>query len=323
MSYISGKKNLYSLISNEVIKYHKSNIQSQSINKELNTQYIKVLKDPDQPTLFINDPKNLISNSSLNINSSSQNCLYCLLHNGITQDDLSTSDSYIKNIDNINKVRNSECQGVCTNNIENINLSTNLLFSTGVSINLDNATTKTISDNISNKLSSISKQTSHDNSGPNGLWLLFGIAGVLPFMLSPTDTNTINEQVKKSVYNISQLYSNTINQLISSSQNVTILGSGVKVKNVSLSSIQDITMSASQANCADGSTAQLSCVDGSISDITNSLLSVAFKGISSTSSSLLSYAFNQNKTLIFVLIGVVVVSTVLYLYLLINKSLNK
>ena len=110
-------------------------------------------------------------------------------------------------------------------------------------------------------------------------------------------TNTISEKINKTVYNVSQLYLNSINQLISSSQTIQLYGTGIKAKNISLSSLQDITMSASESNCSDNSgDTSLNCIDGQVSDITNSLMSIALTSLS-YSEGLLSYMYNQNKTI--------------------------
>ena len=330
MSFIQGKKNIYAIISNEVIKHY---INPQSINKSFDTQSVDVLKDTSPPpTLDVTIPKNLISHVSLDIKNNSNQCLICLNNNKVTTTGYITPQDYKSNLNKINTLRNGICKGVCTNDIQNINLSTNLLFSTSASINgIDGETVSHITSAVNDRLSSLEKNTT-SNTSHNYLWLLLGLvdpvnglaAGITGSVLSGSTTNTINENINTSVYNISQVYSNTINQLISSAQTLTIIGSGVKVKNISLSSLQDITMNASQTNCSDsGNYSDAQCINNSISDITNTLLTNAFNNIANVSTSLLGYAYQQNKTLIFVILGFLALSLFIFVFLLIKRTLKK
>ena len=330
MSFIQGKKNIYAIISNEVIKHY---ISPKSLNKSFDTNSVDVLTDTSPTgTLDVTIPKNLISHVSLDIKNNSNQCLICLNNNKVTDTGYITPQDYKSKLNTINTLRNGVCKGVCTNDIQNINLSTNLLFSTSASINgIDGATVSKINSAVHERLSSLEKNTT-STSSHNYLWLLLGLvdpvggllAGSIATASSGSTNNTIDEDINTSVYNISQVYSNTINQLISSSQTLTIVGSGVKVKNISLSSLQDITMNASQTNCSDsGNYSDAKCIDNSISNITNTLLSRAFTNITNVSTSLFGYAFQQNKKLIFVVLGFLALSLFIFVFLLIKRALKK
>ena len=342
MSFIKGKKNLYSLINNSIINHIQKKSLNNTLLKDKNKVKINqindqsnqpVYSDPSVPTLFISQPKNLISNSNINIDcDNSGKCLQCIINNTSLTSDMLVGDNYNKNIDIINNERNGECASVCKCDISYVNLETNLLFSVGVNINFTKNDSKTVTDSIISNLTTRTASSSSSSSyNPNYFWLLLGVfdGGLLPGLLlalttgSDSTTNTISENINKTVYNISQLYLNSINQLISSSQTIQLYGTGIKAKNISLSSLQDITMSASESNCSDSSgDTSLNCIDGQVSDITNSLMSIALTSLN-YSEGLLSYMYNQNKTIIWVLLTIVVVFLFLYVFLLIKKALKK
>ena len=321
MSYIQGKKNIYSLISSSIINH----IKSQSLNNTLlkNKDSIELEDSTSNQQLFVSQPKTLIANSEINLNcGDTPNCLTCLKNNNIT-DDMLKGDNYKQNIDVINKLQNTNCDAVCSCNIKNVNLSSNLLFSVGVNINSQAIDSQKIANDIYSRISTRQSSSSSKTEANNSYyWLLLGAPGLLG--LQPDiDQNSITESLKKTVYNISQLYSNTINQLITSSQTIILSGTGIKAKNISLTTVQNIVMNASQQNCSGTDpNAGLVCVDNQISDITNQLMTSAIKSMQ-YGTSILSYTYQQNKTLIWLLIGLFTGSLILYLYLVIRKSLKK
>ena len=320
MSYLQGKKNMYSLLSSSIINH----IKSQSLNDTLlKNQDIVKIEDSTKEQLFVSQPKSLIANSEINLNCGDTiNCLTCLKNNNIS-DDMLKGENYNKNIDIINNLYENNCEAVCTCNIKYVNLSSNLLFSVGVNINSQAIDSQKIADDIYSRLMTKSKSTSSGTETNNSYyWLILGVPGA--FGIQPdVDKESITESINKTVYNISQLYSNTINQLITSSQTIILSGTGIKAKNISLSTVQNIVMAASQQNCsAQNPDANLICVDDQISNITNELLQSAIKSME-YGTSILSYAYQQNKTLIWMLLGIFVVSAILFVYLTIHKALKK
>lgn len=321
MSYIQGKKNLYSLISSSIINH----IKSQSLNNTLlkNKDYVEIEDSNANNQLFVSQPKSLIANSEINLNcGDTNNCLACLKNNNIS-DDMLKKDNYKQNIDVINNLQQTKCDAVCSCNIKNVNLSSNLLFSVGVNINSQAIDSQKIANDIYSRISTRQSSTSSNTETNNSYyWLLLGTPGLLGLHPDINQTS-ITESLNKTVYNISQLYSDTINQLITSSQTITLSGTGIKAKNISLSTVQNIVMNASQQNCSGSDpNSGLICVDSQINDITNQLMSSAIKSMQ-YGTSILTYTYEQNKNLIWSLLFLFVGSIILYVYLLIHKALKK
>ena len=313
---------MYALLSSSIINH----IKSQSLNDTLlKNQDIVKIEDSTKEQLFVSQPKSLIANSEINLNCGDTiNCLTCLKNNNMS-DDMLKGENYNKNIDSINNLYKNNCEAVCTCNIKYVNLSSNLFFSVGVNINSQAIDSQKIADDIYSRISTKSKSTSSGTEPNNNYyWLLLGAPGALAMGLQPSvDKESITESINKTVYNISQLYSNTINQLITSSQTIILSGTGIKAKNISLTTVQNIVMAASQQNCYGQNTnADLICVDDQISDITNQLLQSAIKSME-YGTSILSYAYQQNKTLIWMLLGLFVGTVIIYIYLTIHKALKK
>tara|TARA_B110000908_G_scaffold168744_2_gene224326 strand:- start:35 stop:979 length:945 start_codon:yes stop_codon:yes gene_type:complete len=312
MSYLQGKKNIYSLISSSVIDYIKD---TSSINNKLLTD------SGGSGTVFLGIPNNLVSSTTLLAQCGNGNdtakCTKCLNNFGIT-DDMMTGDKYVTNLDVINKIRKNECFGVCSCNISNVSLETNLIFSTGVNINSNDINNSDIVNSIKDKMTSVNKSTS-SGKHYNWLWALMGVSGVVIAATTPTISKDVEDSLKKTVSNIAMMYSNTINQLITSSQEMVIQGTGVRVHNISMSSIQDITMTASQQDCGQSGT----CTVTNINDLTNNLMASLTKNISEQFTGMFSYAFKQNKTLI-IAAGVFITLTMfLWFFLLFKKAASK
>ena len=82
-------------------------------------------------------------------------------------------------------------------------------------------------------------------------------------------------------------------------------------------------MTASQSNCSpNGATIPSTCVSTSIENLTNSLLDKMTGEMTQSAQSMFSYAFKQNSTLIYVSIVFIAGSLILYLYLIIKRSLK-
>jgi hypothetical protein len=311
MSYLQGKKNLYSLISSSVINYIKD---TKSMNNEL-------LKSSPNGQVFLGIPNNLVSSTTLFANcgndSTPKECTKCLNTFDIT-DDMLQGDKYTENIDVINKLRKNECFGVCSCNVTSVSLSTNLIFSTGVNINSTDLNNQDLMDQVKSSLTSVNKSESSSKSY-NWLYSLLGAGGAIYSATNPTNYNDIEDTVKKIVTNMTMLYSNTINQLITSSQEVVIQGTGIRINNISMESIQNITMTASQQDCGpDGK-----CMVSNINDLTNQLMQSMTDAISQTFTGMFSYAFQQNKTLIIAASVFITGTLFLWVFLLFKKAALK
>ena len=153
--------------------------------------------------------------------------------------------------------------------------------------------------------------------GPGGA-LIGGAIGAIDTLLDQEKYVEIQKDVMRAVQQISTLYVNTINQLITSSQEITLKGTGIKVHNISMKSVEDIVMTASQKNCNDNS-----CIDDSISNIINSLMSQLNNNITSQVSSMFSSAFQKNKKLIIYSIMFISVIVLMWLFLLLKKAATK
>lgn len=311
MSYLQGKKNLYSLISSTVINYIKD-------TKSMNN---KLLKSSPDGQVFLGIPNNLVSSTTLFANcgneSDPKECTKCLNTFGIS-DDMLQGDKYTENIDTINKYRKNECFGVCSCNITNVSLSTNLIFSTGVNINSTDLNNQDLMDQVKTALTTVNKSESSSKSY-NWLYSLLGAGGAIYAATNPTNYKDIEETVKKVVTNMTMLYSNTINQLITSSQEVVIQGTGVLVHNISMESVQNITMTASQQDCGTGG----DCMISNLNNLTNQLMSSLTDAISQTFTGMFTYAFEQNKTLIIAASIFIAGTLFLWVFLLFKKAGTK
>ena len=320
MSFIKGKQNLYSIISNSIIKHVK--------NKQNDFLLSKLKSFPDSGTKYKGMPTNLIVISSLNVNcGESDECYKCMKIFGVTDDNL-TGDNYLKNKESIDKIRNNQCLGSCTCNIENISLSDTLIFDIGYTINGTDDDNNSIVADITNEMTTYSTDDSSSTSR-NWLPLLLGLLPVpgsavfgAAFVLaggSDTVTNKIKDDMTRVVTNINLVFNQTINQLLTSIQIVEIQGTGIQVKNVSLSTIQNAILTATlSASCTDGS-----CIDNDLTNITNTLITSLLEGISTTFNSSLQYAYDQNKTLIIGTIIFLVTIICLYIFLIIKKAIHK
>lgn len=324
MSFLQGKKNLYSLITNRIIdNIRKKKTMNDKLKNMYNNNILKVTDNPDNGSVIFGTPTNLVTETSINLECGDEiQCKNCIINNSnMSVDDLSPSN-YTKNISQINNLRDNECFGVCSCKLSYINLSTDLVFATGININGQDIDNQEISKNVVNDITSANKTDSQSSTHPSWYWALCGLPGAL-YAATSTSYNDIEKNVNQSVSNISLLFINSINQLISSSQSITIKGSGIKVHNISLKSIQDIVMTASQSNCSpNGATIPSTCVSTSIENLTNSLLDKMTGEMTQSAQSMFSYAFKQNSTLIYGSIVFIAGSLILYLYLIIKRSLK-
>lgn len=313
MSFLKGKSNLSAIISKNMIQYTKDNFSLNSSNNPLN--------------VYTTMPTNLISTSTLKINcGNTSQCSTCLKNNNIDIDDY--------NIDIMNKTRDNECFSVCSCKLTNIDLENNLVFLVGTSINYTAKDRENIASNIRNDIMSVSKTESSEKEsinwtnavlasgagailgGPTGALASAAISAIgtgLDDYFNPVYNSTISENVSSTISNVSESFQNTINQLISSSQDFTIEGTGIKVKNVSLQSLQDITMKSSQVNST------LNNLTNSISDT----ISDPKNAVSKTTISMLDYIWEQNKKLVITMAVVFILLFVIWIYLEIKTVLKK
>ena len=131
MSYLEGRKNIYSIISKEVVDYIKDEF---SLNKQLNkyTQNGHITLEKDmyvsntRNQSFTGIPQNLVTNTSLYTECGNDDngvqCIECLKKFDITDADL-LPNNYENNIEKINYIKNNQCSGACSCNISNVSLS--------------------------------------------------------------------------------------------------------------------------------------------------------------------------------------------------------
>lgn len=316
MSYLEGRKNVFSLISGCIINHVK---KKYAINNQIKQSLIST--SDTTPNVFLGIPKNLVSTSLLTANcgNSTNNlkCLDCMKTYGIT-DTMLSGNNYITNINAINNVRNNECFGMCSCNFSNISLDSNLIFTTGSSINGTDLNTSEIADDVKQSMQSYNKSEASGKTY-NWLYAILGVPGLIYAATNPTYSKAIDETVKSAVSNMSMLYANTINQLISSSSEITITGTGIKIHNISISSIENAIMLSTQTNCGQNNT----CVSTNINNVTNTLMQSLQDSVTTQFQSMFTYAFKQNQTLIIYAVIFVVGTLFLYFYLLFKKAAHK
>ena len=323
MSFIKGKQNIYSIISNSIVK----NIQTTQNNYIRSIASSQLGVFPDSGQNYKGMPTNLIVISSINANcGESQECSNCMKIFGITDNNLQ-GDNYLENKDKIDKIRNNQCLGSCTCNIQHINTSNTFVFSVGYSIDGNDATTNSITENIIKEMQTYDSSTASTTSR-NWLPALLGIAdlglglGGLGYVLSgnsDTITNKIKDQMSRVVNSISMVFNQTINQLLTSVQTLEIQGTGIQIKNVSISTVQNAVLSAIENSTCTENT----CINNDLSDITNTLINTLLTGISTDFLNVWKYAYEQNKTLIYATIIFLVVIIAIYIILIFKKASQK
>jgi hypothetical protein len=324
MSYLTTQKNLYSIISNEVIDYIKNNYsQNNQVKKYAKNGNIYLEKINDSKPYHTSIPQSMVNTNFIDIdcgnNDNGDNCTSCLMKFGITQDQLK---NYSDNIKNITSIQNNECSGVCSCNITNVSLSTHLIFTTSVSINSADIDSKKIYNNVRTSLTTVNKS---ESTSQNYNWMLalagapLGLIGAgigaLSTWENPTITKDIEEKIKSIILNLTMFYSQTINQIIINNQDLVVKGTGIKVHNISIDSLNDIVFTASITNCSDNN-----CVASDINDVANYVMNQIQDNISGEVIGLFKNAYNQNKSMIFTSIGFIILMIFLWLFLIIKKA---
>lgn len=290
MSYLIGRQTIYSIISNNVLDYITSNFSENQRLKNKNISDISV-------------PTSLISSSSLLVECGSESCEKCRL-------------KYPDDID--------LCDGLCKCSITNTSIDTSLYFKTTMSINMKDIDVNVISESVQEEMinyeSSITSSTNPNWKNAimgiipgQGGSLLGGVSGLFSGLVNrqPEITNDIKSELTSAITSIAFEYSQSINQIITSSQDIQISGSGVKVHNVSLDMLNDITMKASINN-------SLNAIDS----ITNTFMDDIQEEISQEFSSVFQSAFDDNKQLI-ISGGLFIICVItLWIILVIKKSLS-
>lgn len=313
MSYIKGRQNIYSIITN-------------SFTDELRTQSMKQISNLQDSGGTDSDftsgmPNSLLSMSFINADCGNPNnneqCLECLkTHGGYTEADL-TGDNYNKNLSKINSLRNNECFGNCSCSITNVNFTNNLIYSIGYNINSDHIDTNKIYENVKNQMESQSSDTKTTKS-KNWLPALLGVPGTIFAAAGGSEkiTTDISQQIQKVINNISITYSQTINQLLLSSQVLQIKGTGIKVKNISFKNLQNAVLTALESNCQGGS----NCVINELNDITNKLIVQLTDGINKNISGMFDFVYQQNAPLIRGTVAFIILISGLYFFMLFKRS---
>lgn len=353
MSFINLRSNIFSLISNEFIselrKQSKQQQEQQRQQRNLSTDFTFANTiNANNISYDLSRPKNLASTSNININctDNNNNCKLCL--ENIAGISIEKLNNYIDNKNEIEQAKVDKCSGICTCEISNIDINTNLLFTVGTNINFTDEINTTISKKIVSDITTggtdINKTTTYNNNW----WALAGVGiagaaftggasiaaalaagtagatGAIGYEATSKDYVDIEKNVKNVVQRMSSLYTNSINQLITSSQVLQIEGTGVKVHNVSIQSIQNILMKAAQINCSsDNNIDPENCISNSLTDLTNSIMKRMVNEMQSTQESLLKSVWNANKKIIYISVGFFGVLFILYIYLIIKKALSK
>lgn len=336
MSYLEGRKNLYSIISNQVIKHIKDifsdNEKLKDYAKNGNISLEKDFSSDLQNSVFTGIPQNLVTSTTIYSDCGNDDngiyCIDCLKKFDITDNDLSPNN-YANNIEKINNIKNNQCSGACSCNISNVSLSSHLIFTTGVNINAADINTNEVYKGVKDALTSVDKNISRTES-VNWLWGLCGLvgtvatagigavaagAGIAGAAANPEIGIEVEEKIKKVISNMSAMYSQTINQLITNSQNLVVKGTGIKVHNISIKSLNDIVLSASISDCRGGD-----CIMASLNSITSDFISEIQKDISFQIKDMFKYAFKQNMNLIFAGGIFITVTMLLWFFLLFKKA---
>jgi hypothetical protein len=296
MSYLKGRKNIYSIITNSIAEDLKTKSDS---NLMLNLNESNKKYNKSTPSTLIN-----LSLIKINCGNGNKECFNCLTSYGLNNSDLEESN-YLKNLKVIDELRSNKCFGVCSCILENLNLSNVLSYSIGYDINDSNIDTDSIFKKIKDKIVNGSSNIN-----------LFG-----PGSYSDVSSTAVTDQessLKKIINSISLTYKETIKQILSTSQIFEIAGTGLKIKNVSITNLQDAVLTALESNCGKND-----CPVKNINDITNSFISTLTSNINTGFKSSFALAYEQNKYLIWGSILFLIVILLLYFYLLIKRSLVK
>jgi hypothetical protein len=334
MSYLIGRENLFSTISNAVVNHIKKTTAANDKMVKYASNGILSLQATDSTNpVFAGIPTNLVTNASLYADCGNsdkgEKCIECMKTFGITDDDL-LGDNYLKNMDTIKSIKDNECFGSCSCNVSNVSLSSHLIFTTGVNINSRDMDTNEIYESVNKSLTTVKKDETKTDSEVNWMWLLCGLApvpGSAVFGLAasgvfdkPTTTINMELDIKKVIANMSIMYSQTINQLITTSQEFVIKGTGIKVHNISIQSLNDITMSASLSDCNNNDDG---CVYNSLNSVTNKIMNEISNNITYEVTGMIKYAFDKNKNIIIAGGSFILITLFLWFFLLFKKAASK
>lgn len=312
MSFIKGKQNLYSTVSNSIIQQiktiHEKNIKSNPSFKLYDQSY--------QSNTINGMPTTLLVTSVANIECGDPvNCYNCMKLFGITDN---TLINYNKNLNTINDIRNNQCFGLCSCNVQNINLSNTLVFAVGYNINGSDIDTQDIYNNTINELTHYNSTSTSTTSWLNSF---LGVPGVT-YGTHPDPgvvEKEVHDDMTRLVDNITLIFNQTINQLLSSSQTLEIKGTGIQIKNLSITTIQNATLSAIENNNCVGGT----CIDDTMANIVNTLITTLSNSIQTGFDSSWKYAYEQNKNLLIGAAIFIPLLIILYVFLLFKKAASK
>lgn len=352
--FVTGKRNIYSFLSNAIIEQ----LKLDSINdinallvKESNTKtpLLQNAATGSNTSYRSNSmPTSLLNVSLVNVNCGNNNgeCLSCLLKNGVAEDEIS---------DRMNKVRKENCFGVCSCSIENVDMNNTLLFSSNHVVNdvTDSFVERVKKTMHSQILDASSQMTSTSTKrwgwagaifggaalgalgaltvatgGAAGAALAGGVAGaevggaaaVLGDLFGKDTTNTLNSHFEKLITDVSWNYQQSINQLLVTTQVMKIKGTGIKVRNISIQNLQNAVLTAIETNCANNYD---SCAISSLNTITSRVLSGKnglVNNINTTFEGSFKYAFKKNKSLIWGTAIFIIMTGLIYVFLLFKRA---
>ena len=328
MSFLITRQNIYSMLTNAI----SNTLQQESTNKLKNKlknvkNNLKSVNSDDNSSLPPAMPTTLLNISLINIECGDETkCVECLQ---MFMDKQKLVPENVKmNNSEISTIKQNQCFGQCVCNIENVDLNTNLLFSVGYSI--DGSDSNRVSSIYSSFTNTIfNSKTTQTTGGGDVDWLLVvtgvvtgGLSaqlqlstGGIPFTTPKTLSNDVQQQLVKTIIQLSEVYNQTITQLLSSAQILEIKGTGIKVKNVSIKNIQNAVLTAIQST-------DTNIVDG-LNNISTSFVSEIQNNINNSFTDILTNVYTDNKILIWGCIILTVGFFILYIVLLYKKATKK
>jgi len=188
----------------------------------------------NQPTV------NVVNNFIVDCKDPAGYCKKCLLQ--FFSEDQITGQNYIDNLPLIKEVRGGICSSFCTCNINNVDMSNTVSWSTEQSINTNMIDVKKIANEVVEQLTERYGKTNTSDR---------------------TNTNVTN-----IITSISSSQVQNINRLLTSNQTLYIVGTGSNVSNVSMTVVINAVMKAIATVCKDTGSCD---IDQIISDQMQSL----------------------------------------------------
>jgi len=147
-----------------------------------------------------------------------------------------------------------------------------------------------------------------------------GVAAVFGGLFDDNYSNELNSHFEKMITDVSWNYQQSINQLLVTTQIMQIKGTGIKVKNVSIQNLQNAVLTAIETNCTNNVD---DCAVSALNTITSHVLSGKdglVNNINTTFEGTFKYAFKQNKSLIWGTAIFIIMTGLIYVFLLFKRA---